>query len=358
MFHVAEINDPAKLASFSLVWQSLWDRTPQRSFFQTRDWFDCYWRHVGANRKLRVLMVISATRPIGIVPLVIKRTETALGSLRVLTYPLDGWGPFFGPIGSDPTATMFGALKHLAQTRRDWDLLDLRGVDDDRLDQGRTANAFRLAGLPMTQRVWEGNREIAVGNWSTGDQFLLRRRLRDAEKILSQQGVWEFERSRALESDPWEAARSRSLLEAALPLLAGSDEAMAKLNEVHTSTLCANVSDICVLRINGHVAAAALNTVAGEIVTPLALNFHHTGNEAAKTVFFGRMLFDGLERGDGSYLFGPRTVNWTDGWLPVDLPSYRLTHFAGMKPRAQLLRLNELRKQWWQSPPKSAAATA
>ena len=37
------------------------------------------------GRKLRVLMVLSATRPIGIVPLMIKRTDTSLGSLRVLT---------------------------------------------------------------------------------------------------------------------------------------------------------------------------------------------------------------------------------------------------------------------------------
>jgi hypothetical protein len=346
MFHIAEINAPAQLASFSLVWQSLWDRTRARSFFQTRDWLDCYWNQFGEDRKFRVIMVLSAERPIGIVPLVIKRTQTALGSLRVLTYPLDGWGPFFGPIGFDPTATMLGALKHLAQTPRDWDLLDLRAIDNRR-DKGRTAHAFRLAGLPMTQRPWEMNREIPLGEWTTGDQFLLRRRLKDAEKSLRAQGLIEFERSRSLVADPWEAARSRGLLEDALPLLAENNESADWLTEVHRAALCGLAADVCVLRVGGHVAAAALNAVAAETVTPIAINVHRELPYAARIVFMGRMLFDGLDRGDTSCLFGPRTTTWSANWLPVERPSDRLTHFAKFKPRAQLLRLNELRKQWW-----------
>lgn len=349
MFNVAEINDPAQLASFSLVWQSLWDRTKDRSFFQTRDWFDCYWKQFGADRKLRVLMVLSATRPIGIVPLVIKRTETALGSLRVLTYPLDGWGPFFGPVGSDATATMFGALQHLSQTPRDWDLLDLCGIDDDRIDKGRTANAFRLAGLPMTQRLWEMNREVHVGEWSTGDQFLLRRRIMDAEKSLSGSGIIEFERSRVQINDPWEAARSRGLLEDALPLLAENNKTADWLTEVHRALLCGIVADVCVLRIFGHVAAASISAVTGETVTPIAMQVRHELQGAAQTVFLGRMLFDGMDRGDMSYRFGPRTADWAADWLPTERPSYRLTHYAGYKPRAQLLRLNEIRKRWWEA---------
>jgi CelD/BcsL family acetyltransferase involved in cellulose biosynthesis len=353
MFSVAEINTPEKLASFSLIWQTLWDRTRHRSFFQTRDWLNCYWRRFGAERKLRVLMVLSATKPIGIVPLVIKRAETSLGSLRVLTYPLDGWGPFFGPIGSDPTATMYGALKHLAETPRDWDLLDLRGIDEDRVDKGRTANAFHLADLPMTPRVWERNLEVPVCDWTTGDQFLIRRRMKEAEKELRQRGGWEFVRSRVTAADPMEALQSRWLLEEALPLLASDVTSAAWLTDMQTASLCSGTSDICALRVDGKITAAALASVASETLVLIAAGMDGDAGDADKTMLFGQMMLDGLDRGDSSYVFGPRTAAWAADWMPIHRPSYRFTYFAGYKPRAQLLRLNELRKRWW-----SSAATA
>lgn len=346
MFSVAEINELDQLASFSLVWRSLWDRTPNRSLFQTREWLESYWRHFGSGRQLRVLLVLSATRPIGIVPLVIKRTETAVGSLRVLTYPLDGWGPFFGPIGSDPTATMFGALKHLAQSTGDWDLLDLRSIDDDQLDKGRTANAFRLAHLPMTRRAWEHPLEVDMNQWTTGDEFLLRRQLKDAEKLLWQHGGWEFVRHRVRDLNPVAAAESRWLLEEALPALAHSGDA-AWLTDVLEAALCSGTADLCALRLNGRVIAAALSTVTDETVIPIAIRSDPQQPDCATTVLLGRLLLDGLDYGDTQYLFGPRTSAWAANWRPVSRTSYRYTHFAGFKPRAQLLRLNEFRKRWW-----------
>lgn len=357
MFSVAEINEPEKLASFSLTWQTLWDRTPHRSFLQTRDWFETYWRHFGVDRKFRVLMVLGALRPIGIVPLVIKPTSTSLGSLRVLTYPLDGWGAFFGPIGSDPTATMYGVLKHLATTPRDWDLLDLRGIDDDQLDKGRTANAFQLARLPATQRVWEENFEVSVADWSTGDQFRLRRKLKEAEKQLWLQGTWEFRRMRVRELDPEASALSRKMYQESRSLLIPAGTPFGWLSDLQDATLCNGMADLCQLWLNGRLVAAALNSVTDETVQPLAISRGTVDSPyAVETVFLGQMLLDGLNRGDSKYVFGPRTADWARDWLPTSRPSYRITHFAGFKPRAQLLRLNELRKRWWSSIPQAAGA--
>lgn len=353
MFSVAEVNEPRQLASFSLTWQTLWDRTPQRSFFQTRDWLECYWRHFGDARTLRVLLVLSATRPIGIVPLVVKQVATSLGTLRLLTYPLDGWGPFFGPVGSDPTATLFGALKHLAETPRDWDLIDLRGVDEERLDKGRTANAFHLAGFPVTQRPWEQNLEVAMADWSTGDQFLLRRRVKDAEKQLWRRGGWEFRRSRTTECDPLRAAECRALFENSRNLLNPSDW----LSDVFEAALCSGTADVCQLLVGGQLAAAAFNVAAGETAQPVVIHVAPEFGAAAQAVFLGRMFFDGLDRGDTTYQFSRRTSFWAEDWLPTVCPSVRFTHFAGYRPRAQLLRLNELRKRWWHgtAAPRSAA---
>ena len=358
MFTVAEINDPQKLGSFSLVWQTLWDRTPRRSFLQTREWLDCCCRRFDSERKLRVLMVQSATRPIGIVPLVIKRVRTRLGSLRMLTYPLEGFGPFFGPIGSDPTATLFGALKHLADTPRDWDLIDLRGVDDERLDKGRTANAFRLSRLPATRRVWERNLEIPVADWTTAEQFQHRRRIREAEKTLWRRGAWEFARIRLSADDPLLAEECRKRFEESRSLFALPEFAEPWWNDVLEAAICTGTADICQLWLNDRLIAAAFNTVADERVQPMAIGVNPNLGDAARTTFLGRMLLDGLDRGDGSYVFGVRTAEWAEEWLPTIRPSYRFTHFAGLQPQAQLLRLNELRKQWWRNLPQQTAATA
>ena len=70
------------------------------SFFQSLDWLRVYWRHFGAGQQLRVLVVTSCGEPMGIVPLVVRRETTRVGEVRVLTYPLDDWGTYFGPIGS------------------------------------------------------------------------------------------------------------------------------------------------------------------------------------------------------------------------------------------------------------------
>ncbi len=73
-------------------------------------------------------------------------------------------------------------------------------------------------------------------------------------------------------------------------------------------------------------------------VTPLAISSPQPG------------LFQGFARVDADAALeetgGPGAGGPAD-WLPVDRPSYRLTHFAGYKPRAQLLRFNEFRKRMW-----------
>jgi hypothetical protein len=116
---------------------------------------------------------------------------------------------------------------------------------------------------------------------------------------------------------------------------------------MQTVSLCSGTADLCGLRVDGKLIAAALSTVASETVVSLAAGMTPDAGDAARTLLFGQMMLDGLDQGDSSYVFGPRTAAWAADWMPIQRPSYRFTHFAGYKPRAQLLRLNELRKRWW-----------
>ena len=90
-----------------------------------------------------MLVVRADEQPLGILPLVVRSESTRVGRVRTLTYPLHDWATFYGPIGPNPTATLLAGLHHVHQTRRDWDLLDLRWVDLDGCDRGRTERAMR-----------------------------------------------------------------------------------------------------------------------------------------------------------------------------------------------------------------------
>ena len=92
--------------------------TPDATFFKTFDWLDTYWRHFGHDQKLRVLIVYSAGEPLGILPLCVRAEPYRLSKVRVLTYPLDNWSTWFGPIGPNPASTMLAAMQHLRRTPR------------------------------------------------------------------------------------------------------------------------------------------------------------------------------------------------------------------------------------------------
>ncbi|MGY8770287.1 MAG: hypothetical protein ACKVH8_17865 [Pirellulales bacterium] len=143
MPEVIEIRDIEDLDAYCFQWKSLFSQTRSASIFQTYDWLKAYWKHFGEDQQLRVLIVSSRGSIIGILPLVVRREQTRLGSLRVLTYPLADWGSFFGPVGPNPTATLLAGMQYISQTKRDWDLLDLRWVDDSQVDHDRSSIAMQ-----------------------------------------------------------------------------------------------------------------------------------------------------------------------------------------------------------------------
>ena len=152
MIEVQEIRDIDELAGYRLAWNSWLADTPRATFVNTFDWLENYWRHFGAEQQLRVLVVRSAGAPVGIVPLCVRTERHGLGTPRVLTYPLDGWGSWYGPIGSNPAVTMLAAMQHIRRVRRDWDMIDLPSTAPPSRDGGRVGRSMRIVGLLSEQR--------------------------------------------------------------------------------------------------------------------------------------------------------------------------------------------------------------
>jgi CelD/BcsL family acetyltransferase involved in cellulose biosynthesis len=155
MAEVLEINDVDQLAHYRLVWDALLPATPRASFFHTLDWLTTYWRHFGHDQRLRVLVVSAAGKPIGILPLCVRTEQHHFGPVRVLAYPLDDWGMWYGPIGPNQAATLLAAMQHIRRSERDWDMIELRWNGPEGSDGGRAARAMRVAGLLTEKKRYQ-----------------------------------------------------------------------------------------------------------------------------------------------------------------------------------------------------------
>jgi len=168
MADVVEINSLDQLQSYRMVWNSLLAQTSQATFYHTFDWFSDYWRHFGQDRHMRVLIIQAAGIPIGIVPLCVCKEHYHVGNLRVLTYPLSDWGTWYGPIGANPSASLFMAMQHVQATRRDWDLLELRWTGAPPSHRNLTERAMRVAGFQPRQRKYQQVSVIDLaGDWNS-----------------------------------------------------------------------------------------------------------------------------------------------------------------------------------------------
>lgn len=158
MLRVEELSYLHALPSLAATWNELLAHTPRADFFRSFTWLETYWRHYGATQRLRLLIVRddAAANPqavVGIVPLTVISEKSKLGSLRILTYPAAYWGSHYGPIGAAQKEILAAALAHLARTRRDWDLVDLRFAPDAALDPAATAATMTRFGFGPTSTI-------------------------------------------------------------------------------------------------------------------------------------------------------------------------------------------------------------
>ena len=146
-------------------------------------------------------------------PLVVRTESTRVGRLRMLTYPLQDWATFFGPIGPNPSATLVAGLRHVRQTPRDWDVLDLRWVDVDGADLGRTERAMAQTGFRPCGQKWDRTSLVELPEtWQAywqGREAKFRKNIDRLQRRMAEQGRMELVRYRP---EPAWRGRSRSAL--------------------------------------------------------------------------------------------------------------------------------------------------
>lgn len=372
MAHVVEINQIEELEHYYLIWNNLWPQTPGATFFHSLDWVKTFWQHFGRHQKLRVLIVYRDGAPIGILPLTITHEQTRVGRIRVLTYPLQDWASFFGPIGPHPAETLLAAAQHIRQTRRGWDLLDLRWVDRDAVrhdalyrdtsDRGHTPQAMQAAGFHARESVWKETAIIDCrGTW---DQYWadrtakFRNNLRRQEKKAAELGKVEYIRYRPRGAAFGEADPRWDLYDVCVGLAERSWQGSSPdgttlshtpvrrfFRDAHALAARTGTLDLNLLKINGRPAAFAYNYHCQGYVFGLRIGYDPDfARIAVGNLLYLRSFRDSFQRGDQTFDMGTGSLEIKRDWLTTIGRIYRYTHYPIAAPRIQLLRV----KHWMQ----------
>jgi hypothetical protein len=352
VFHVlevVEVNSLHQLAGYRLAWSKLLAATRGASFSQSLDWLEVYWRHFGGGQALRTLVIKSDRREVlGILPFAVWRQRSPVGSLRALGYPLDGWDTFHCSIGPDPMLTLAVGLSYIAHTPRDWDLLDLRGIDFDHTDHGRTALAFEYAELPARRSTCGQSAWIELDQgWDAywhGRLCDFRTSVSTAERKLADHGRVKFTRHRPLgrahgDDDPrWDLYDACERID---PY--DNSKARSYFRDLHIAAVKAGSLDLNLLWFNGRPAAFSYNLNYRGVVNIVRMGFDPSITDCdAINVLIARMIRDSCQRGDTRIDFGPRSSEHAGHWTTRIATAYRYTHCPVLAVRAQLL----LGQQW------------
>ena len=362
MYNILEINSIEQLGSIRKSWDRLFGQTRQASFFQTYDWFEIYWHHFGESKQMRVLVVLFNEKPIGIVPLVIQQESTRAGKVRTLTYPLSDWGSYYGPLGPNPTVTLRIAMRHLAETPRDWDLIDLRWVDREGLDHDRTEQAMSSAGLQPHCQPWNQTAIVEMdGSWNSYWMNLPKKwrgSVRRSKRLLAERGDVRFVRYRPQglafgQGDPrWDlydqsvAIARRSWQGSSLTGTTLCDPSVyGFLRETHAAAARLGMLDMNLIYIDDRPVAFNYNYHHDKMVYGLRTGFDPELAQAGPgKAILAHLIEDGYARGDRYFDIGVGMSHYKLYWANSFPISYRYTYFSPESLKTRVLRL----KRWYQ----------
>ncbi|RCS54561.1 GNAT family N-acetyltransferase [Bremerella cremea] len=354
MAKVIEINDIHALGAYRYSWNQLFAQTSHATFFQTLNWLETYWQFYGDNKKLRVLIAQVGGQVIGILPLVEQTESTHAGSVRVLTYPLAAWGPFFGPIGGQPTATLYTCLQYLAGTSRTWDMLDFRWVETE-IDRGRTFSAMRCQAF--TPVILPGKPSYAIELPTDFENYLasrtpkFRAAIRRAVRKAEQDGVV-AERYRPVSDRQSPIPPNETLYEECVQLAKrtwqGSsstgttishEQTAAYFHECFIQAARLRMIDLMTLRYQDRLVAFSYNFHHQGRVLGIRMGYepdckHHSPGVA----LMGMQIRDSIERGDQLFDLGSDYPEIKAPWINRTLESQRICHYSGFSVLANVLR--------------------
>jgi len=358
MADVIEINDLAQLEPYRMTWNALLLQTPRASFFHTFDWFQTYWKHFGEGQKMRVLVVRAAGKPIGIVPLCVQTEQYRVGKVRVLNYPLSDWGSWYGPLGPDAAATMFMAMKHLQQTERDWDLMELRWNDAQQSNRAGTARAMQAAGFqPQRSAHQQLSRIQFEGDWN---RFLAsknskwRHNLQRQERAIEKCGKVGFIRFRPAGAAQGDGDPRWDLFETCQELSARSWQGQSTtgttlchpqvrnfLRDAHEAAARLGMVDLAVLTFNGQPAAFGYNYHYHGHLFGLRMGYdRQICTKGLGNVLITRMMRDSFARGDHSFDLGLGELDYKKHFRTEVQTSYRFSCFPRNAWRSQGVRFS------------------
>lgn len=350
MITIQQINDIREFQPLHAAWSSLLRQTPDADFFRTAEWLETYWTHHGDGQYLRVIVIEEDDEVTGILPLVIRPYQTRIGTFRVLTYPLDHWGSFYGPIGADPAGTLRAGLAYIAGQERDWDFINLQWMD------GASTDDLTGVELPVTRRPcydvpvvdltvpWQDYWSSRSTNW--------RSNCRRNEKKLAKIGPVEHFRYRPQgeekgDADPrWDLfdecegiARRSWQGESTDGTTISHDSVSDFLRNMHLTAVRTGCLDLNLLRVNGETVAFNYNYCYRGYVSSLRLGFDHSfAKHGAGTVLTYRMLMDSSERGDRTFDFLPGSLDVKARWQTEARAAVSYEHLPAGPPRVELLR--------------------
>lgn len=365
MTHVREINDPAELASIVPAWHELLKTTPAATFFQTPEWLMAYWSHFGQEQRLRVLVIENEGETTGILPLVVRSSRRLGATVRVLTYPLDDWGSYFGPIGADTAATLAAGFEHIRRTPRDWQVIELPWVDALGSDAGITATALEQAKLSVEAESWQTSAQIDLRAYEGWDAYWAsresrwRNNVRRCEKKLASRGKISYLRYRPAageNTDPrfdlYDAcetiARASWQADSTTGTTLVHDSVRQFLRDCHGVAAQAGALDLNLLLVNDQPVAFNYAYHYRGYVFGLRTGFDRSAaSEGAGTVLQSRMIAGSFARGDHTYDLGAGYLDCKRYWMTEARPSFRYTHFPRNVPVARLMQAKRKLERWW-----------
>lgn len=373
MIEVQEISDLEELASYRLLWDSWLTNSPRATFFNTWEWLDNYWRHFGQNQQLRVLIARSAGTPIGILPLCIRTERRHFGPLRVLTYPLDSWGSWYGPIGSNPAAATLAFMQHIRQAPRDWDMIDLPSTAPPSRDGSRVGRSMRVVGLLSEQQAYRTTSIIEFGGgWDgflAGKSRKARHEMRRTLRRLFDRGTFaggevEYIRHRPRparegDGDPrWDLfAMCQQVALASWQATSSNGTTLTHervrhfLRDAHAIAAHSGMVDLNLLLVDGRPAAFAYNYNFHGHLTGVRIGYDSSLERSGPgwgTALMLSAIEDSCQRGDVSLDLGPGETPFKRRLRTHSEASYRMVYAPLDSWRSQAVRLSRWARQKFQ----------